>query len=66
VKTLVNKVKDPGFSSKLVITTKIRVLSYELKRPTSDNKLSSAEQNKEGKKYAKSLKLPEVRCKFVK
>jgi hypothetical protein len=59
-------VKDPGFSSKLVITTKIRVLSYELKRPTTDNKLSSVEQNKEGKKYAKSLKLPEVRCKFVK
>jgi hypothetical protein len=63
---LVSKVKDPGFRSKLVITTKLMALSYELKRPTTDNKLSSVEQNKEGKKYAKFLKLPEVRCKFVK
>jgi hypothetical protein len=53
-------VKDPGFRSKLVVTFDLNILSFELKNLTKDNKISSVEHHKKGKKYSNSLTLPEV------
>jgi len=60
LKNFISKVKDPGFSSKLVVTFELSILSYELKTPTKDNKLTSVEHIKEGEKYANYLLFTEV------
>jgi hypothetical protein len=53
-------VKEPSFQKKIVVTFIIRITSYELETPTTDYKLSSIKQKKEGKKYSDFLNLSEV------
>jgi hypothetical protein len=60
LKNFISKVKDPGFSNKLVVTFEFSILSYELKTPTKDNKLTSVEHIKEGENYANYILFPEV------
>jgi hypothetical protein len=60
VKTLISKVKDPDFHNKLVVTFAANILSYHLKTPTKDFKLSSVVHFPESKKYSNHLMLPEV------
>jgi hypothetical protein len=60
VKNLISKVKDPDFHNKLVVTFGSNILSYHLKTPTKDNKLSSVEHFPDTKKYPYFMMLPEV------
>jgi hypothetical protein len=65
VNNFVRKVKDPGFKNKLVVNFDLNIISFELKTPTKDYKLSSVEHRAEGKKYAQALLLPEVTFRLV-
>lgn len=51
VKLFAGKVKNPGFSKKIVITLDPSVISFVLRSPTTDYKLFSIDQDPDSKKY---------------
>jgi hypothetical protein len=55
---LTRKIRDPLFARKLLLTFNIHIFSYELKDPKAERIYT--EHVKDGTKYLKFMKLPEV------